>query len=340
MKVLITGGTGFLGGHLVEACVARGDEVTAVVRKASDLSHLKTLGSALTFAFGDLTDPETAVRVTQNQDVVIHSAARVYEYGSYRQFFDVNVKGTEYLLKAARRNGVKRFVYVSSPSVVAETRPQIFIDESYPIPKTFLNYYSRTKAMAEEKVLRANDEGLTTCAIRPRGVWGIRDYKGFLFLFVERLRAGKIRDISGGKEVLISLCHVDNAVQACLRACDSRAVGGKAYFITDETPVNLWGFINRLAREFDAPEVSKTLSPKLVATIACVVELIWKIPSLKNNRQPPITRYTASFLTNTSTFNIDRAKEDFGYAPGVDLEHGLAQLKKWVNENGGIDAFV
>lgn len=340
MKVLITGGAGFLGGHLVDACVARGDEVTAVVRRTSNLAHLASLGDAIALTFGDLTDPSVARRVTKGQDAVIHSAGRVCEEGSYRQFEAANVTATEYLLRAARENGVKRFVYVSSPSVVAEARDQCFIDESYPIPGTFLNYYSRTKAMAEQRVLQANGEGFRTCAIRPRGVWGTRDYKGFVFAFLKGLKAMKIRDISGGKEVLTSLCHVDNAVQACLLACDAHDAGGKAYFVTDETPVNVWAFINRLAREFGVPEVKGGVSPKAVKALVAAVELIWKIPGVRKRYAPPISRYTTGFLTHTSTFSIQRAKAELGYSPRMDLETGLAELKAWVAANGGIEAFL
>lgn len=166
MKVLVTGASGFLGGRLVRWLVADGGhDISILVRPTSDLRDLGET-TDLTLVYGDLTDPQSLARATEGIDVVIHSAARVDERGVRAQFVEENVTATTTLLDSARRNGVSRFVFISSPSALMEYDggDQIDIDESVPYPRRFLNLYSETKAAAEQAVLAANEPGFTTCA--------------------------------------------------------------------------------------------------------------------------------------------------------------------------------
>ncbi len=340
MNVLITGGAGFLGGHLVDACVERGDNVRVIVRKTSDLTHLSTLSDKIEIIYGDLTDPLVTATITKDIDIIFHSAARVVDFGSYTQFVSTNITATEYLLGSAQAHGVQKFIFVSSPSVVAEDRDQLNIDESYPLPTKFLNYYSETKARAEQLVLKANAPGFMTCAIRPRGIWGPRDKSGFIPKVLANLKAGKMKNLAGNKTVLASLCHVENAVHACLLAGLSNNTGGKAYFITDGENNDLWRLIDRLAQQYNLPPVKENINPIVLKSLVNICELIWMFPWPKNSYSPPVSRYKVGLITNSSTYNINRAKQDFGYVPRVDLNEGLEKLKQWVENNGGLDSFI
>lgn len=341
MRALVTGAAGFLGSHIVDACLARGDDVSALVRPSSDLSYLRTL-PAVTLTWGDLTDAASLEQATRGIEVVYHSAARVLDYGSRRDFHEANVAGTARLLEAARKNGVRRFVFVSSPSVVGDGRDQLDVDESHPYPASFLNLYSETKAEAEKLVLQANGPGIVTCAIRPRAVWGPRDRHGYMPKILARLAARRMRDLSGGRPVRASLCYCENAAQACVLAAVAPAsrAGGKAYFVTDREVVDVWEFMGVVARTFGVPPVGKKVSPAVLRIAVEIIHALWKIPALGHRRAPPVSRYSVSLLTRSSTYDTSAARRDLGYEPRVAQSEGLARLRAWVESIGGVAEYV
>ena len=339
MKALVTGASGFLGSHIVDACRAQGDAVRALVRSGSDLTYLETLPDVERIT-GDLTDSVSLVAAVSGCDVVFHAAARVTDVGSRRQFFEANVEGTQALLDAARLAGVPRFVFVSSPSVVATGDDQVCIDERTPYPERPMNLYCETKAEAERLVLAANAPGFTTCALRPRGVWGPRDYNGAIAKLLARMRAGRLPDLSGGRPVKADLCHCRNAAQACLRAARATDVGGKAYFVTDGEETDTWAFIRELAVTFGVTPPTRRIPPAILAALVAVAELLWRMPWLSARRSPPLSRYSVSLLARTSTYDIGAATRDLGYRPDVGREEGLRELVRWVEATGGLDAFL
>ncbi|MFI1303027.1 NAD-dependent epimerase/dehydratase family protein [Streptomyces sioyaensis] len=343
MKVLVTGASGFLGGHLVDRCLAEGHHVRALVRGTSDLSRLRAL-EGVELVHGALEDAESLRRAVAGVDVVHHSAARVVDFGTRAQFWQANVTGTEQLLEAARRAGARRFVFVSSPSALMPVRDgdRFDIDESVPYPDRFLNLYSETKAAAERRVLAADGPDFSTVALRPRGIWGPRDHSGFLPRLVGAMRAGRLPDLAAGKRVEVSLCHCDNAVTACLRAAAAPAerVGGKAYFIADRERTDLWAFLARLAGLFGALPPTRPLPPVVRDALAGAVDRLWQLPPLRARVAPPLSRYTVALLTRSTTYDTSAAARDFGYTADTDQETGLRQLTAWVESAGGVEAFV
>ncbi|MFC4063633.1 NAD-dependent epimerase/dehydratase family protein [Actinoplanes subglobosus] len=339
MKVLVTGASGFLGGHLAEAAVAAGDDVRALLRPGAALS-LDTGVDQIEPVPGDLSDPESLDVATRGVEVVYHSAARVTDHGSRAQFFGTNVAGTARLLAAARANGVRRFVFVSSPSAVMDGRDQVRIDESVPYPARYLNLYSESKAAAERLVLAANSPGFTTCALRPRGIWGPRDWHGFMPRMIAKLRAGRLPDLSGGRVVHASLCHVTNAVRACRLAAGSDDVGGRAYFVADAEVSDVWALTAQVARLFDATPPTRRVPPVLRDALVGAVETVWRIPYLRDRHSPPLSRYSIALLTRTGTYDTSAATRDFGYSPVIGQPDGLRQLRAWADSVGGVDAFT
>jgi 2-alkyl-3-oxoalkanoate reductase len=335
VKVLVTGASGFLGGHLVDECVRAGDQVRALVRNGSGLA-----GRDTDVVRGDLADEASLRAATRGVDVVYHSAARVTDHGSRAQFWDTNVAGTERLLRAARDNGVRRFVFVSSPSAVMDGSDQVDIDESTPYPKKFLNLYSETKAAAEQLVLAADGPGFTTCAVRPRGIWGPRDWHGFMPRLIAKMRAGKLPDLSGGRTVYASLCHCENAALACRLAARSDRVGGKAYFVADAERSDVWALVAEVAALFGTRPPARTVSPAVRDALVNTIEAVWRIPYLAHRYPPPLSRYSVALLTRSSTYDTGAAKRDFGYQPRVDQRTGLRRLKEWVDGIGGVEEFV
>ncbi|WP_033822334.1 NAD(P)-dependent oxidoreductase [Kitasatospora sp. MBT63] len=343
MKVLVTGASGFLGGHLVDGALRAGHEVRALVRPTSDLSRLRTV-PGLELAHGDLGDPQSLRRAVEGVEVVHHSAARVADFGTRAQFTAENVTGTERLLSAAREAGARRFVFISSPSALMgpDDGDRLGIDESTAYPERWLNLYSETKAAAERLVLAADRPGFTTVALRPRGIWGPRDRAGFLPKLLAGMLAGRLPDLSGGRRVLVSLCHSDNAVLAALLAAGAPAerVGGRAYFVADREQTDLWAFLTRLAALFGGTPPTRRIPPPLRDALVASVELLWRVTALAARREPPVSRYSVALLTRSTTYSTAAAERDLGYRAVTDQETGLRRLQEWVESIGGAEEFV
>ena len=340
MRVLITGASGFLGGHIADACVCRGDQVKVIIRNTSDTSSLKAHGNKISYVHGTIEDENACLEATSGVDIVFHAAARVLEQGHRKQFIETNVEATKKLIVAARRNQVKKFVFISSPSVVAEFNNQIHINETYPYPKKPLNYYCDTKALAEQYALSQNSKEMLITSIRPRGIWGIRDKTGFVPKLLYKMQQEKLQNLANGYPVYATLCHVSNVVHACLLAANSKQVGGKAYFITDGQEVEVWSFLNDLAHLFDIPPVTKNMNTYMAKSIAMICECVWKLPYLRKNVPLPLSMYALGLLSKTSTYDISRAKRDFGYQPITHKQVGFQELKTWVAHIGGFNEFT
>ncbi|WP_434447256.1 NAD-dependent epimerase/dehydratase family protein [Lentzea sp. E54] len=340
MRVLITGASGFLGGHVAEACHATGDEVRVLVRETSDVRHLAVL-SGVDLCVGDLTDRAAVRNAVRGVDVVHHVAALATGAGTARDHWDVNVAGTRSLLLESMAAGVRRFVHVSSPSVVMRDEDALGVTESARYPGRFLSEYCRTKAVAEQIVLSGNGPGFTTVAVRPRAVWGPRDRNGFLPRLLRLMRTGRLPDLSGGRRVLASTCHCRNAALACVQAAHAKAdaVGGKAYFITDETDVDVWEFLAEVAELFEVSPPGRQVPLSLMRPLARALDLVWRLPRLAR-RGAPLSRYSLALLTRHATYDTSAARTELGYQPVITRSEGLAELSDWVRELGGLDELL
>ncbi|MEC3918227.1 NAD-dependent epimerase/dehydratase family protein [Nocardia sp. CDC160] len=339
MKVLVTGASGFLGGALVRRLVRDTDhEVSILVRRTSNLRDLAPVLDRVHRVVGDLSDPESLERAVAGVDVVFHSAARVDERGTRAAFWAENTTATARLLAAAQAGGARRFVFISSPSALMDRDggDQIDIDESVPYPSRYLNHYCETKAAAERLVLKANSPEFTTCALRPRAIWGAGDRSGPIVRLLERAAAGTLPDLSFGREVYASLCHVDNIVEASILAAASENVGGKPYFIADAEQTNVWRFLGDVAEDLGYARPSRKLDPRLVTLVVEIIENLRRIPALATRWTPPLSRYSVAVMTRTGTYDTSAATRDFGYRPVMDRETGMAELKSWIREGGVI----
>ncbi|MGW4477900.1 NAD-dependent epimerase/dehydratase family protein [Rhodococcus triatomae] len=338
MKILVTGASGFLGGRLARRLVDDGEhDVSILVRRTSGLADLGDT-SAMRMVYGDLNDPESLALATRGIDIVVHSAARVDERGLRAQFERENVEATRVLLAAARDNGAGRFVFVSSPSVVMDRDggDLIGIDESAPYPTRFLNLYSETKAAAEQAVLAANADGFVTCALRPRAIWGPGDRTGPIVRLLGRARSGRLPNLSGGRDVYASLCHVDNIVDACVKAATSDRVGGRAYFVADAEVTNIWPYMAEVTRDFGFEMPDRTPDLRVVTALVRVLDTVWKIPYLATRWSPPLSMYVLALMSRSATFDTSAAARDFGYRPVVDRARGMDGFRTWVEEQGGL----
>lgn len=338
MKVLVTGASGFLGGRVARRLAADGEhQLILLVRPTSDLRELGEV-SSYELRYGDLTDPVSLVDAARGVDAVVHSAARVDERGSAEQFAAENVTATRVLLAAAHAAGAQRFVFISSPSALMsyDGGDQLGLDESAPYPDRYLNAYSATKAAAERAVLAASDSSFVTCALRPRAIWGAGDRSGPVVRLLARAQAGRLPNLSGGRTVLASLCHVDNVVDATVRALTAPDVDGKAYFLADDEVTDVWSYMAQVAGEFGFPLTRRSVDPARVAAVVRVLDRIWTVPPLARRVPPPLSMYVLALLTRSATFDTTAARRDLGYRPRIDRATGMAEFVSWVGAQGGL----
>lgn len=318
--VLVTGGTGFLGGRLVARLLAQGRAVTVLARTPSP--QLDALGVRFVRA---ALDDEPAVRAAcRGVETVFHVAAKVGVWGRREDFFRANVLGTRAILAGCREHGVPRLVYTSTPSVVYNGRDLAGADESLPLTTDCPSAYPLTKAIAEREVLAANSMPLRTVALRPHLVWGAGD-PHLVPRVLARARAGRLRIVGSGKN-RVDMVHVENAVDAhfAAEAALDGVAAGRAYFITNGEPVVLWEWINGLLSALGEPPVARRLSLGAASTLGAVCEGLWRALPLRG--EPPMTRFVASELAKDHWFSIAAARRDLGYAPRVGMAEGTAEL--------------
>jgi nucleoside-diphosphate-sugar epimerase len=338
MHALVTGGGGFLGGYIIEALVARGDRVRSFGR--GDYPQLREQG--VDVIRGDIRDNDALLAACARVDCVFHAAALPGIGMDREDYRTVNQVGTELLLANCRRQGVRRFVYTSSPSVVFAGRDQCGIDESAPYNFGWLRanraYYSESKACGEQVVLAANGQQMKTCALRPHLIWGPGDTH-LIPRLIARARSGRLWRVGDGTN-LVDITYVENAADAHLLAADALAVedsvaaakspAGKAYFISQGEPVNCWQWIDEILALVNLPPVRRSISLKTASRIGAACEAAYRLMRLK--REPPMTRFLAAQLATSHWFDISAARRDLGYRPRVSTIEGMQRLEKWLSQ--------
>jgi nucleoside-diphosphate-sugar epimerase len=323
MIALVTGGGGFLGSALVRRLVARGDTVRSLARQR--YVALDQLG--VRQYQGDVGDAGAVAIAVAGCDIVFHVAARAGIWGRYDDYYRTNVTGTVNVVASCCTHGVRRLVYTSSPSVVFNGRDMEGIDESVPYPAHHAAPYPRTKALAEQLVLRANSAALATVALRPHLIWGPGD-TNLIPRILTRARAGRLRRI-GKEPKRIDSIYIDNAADAHLLAADrlapGSAIAGKVYFLSQGQPVPLWDLVNRILAAAGLPPVTRTVPVWSAHLIGWVLEAAYGL--LGRAEEPPMTRFLAAELATAHWFNIAAARRDLGYEPRVSIDEGLRRLE-------------
>lgn len=321
MKALVTGGGGFLGGAIVRKLLARGDTVRSFTRSA--YPWLGELG--VEQIHGDLGHPADVTAAVRGCDVVFHVAAKAGVWGRYKDFYATNVVGTRNVIAACRQAGVSRLIYTSTPSVVHTGESLENATEDLPYATHFLAHYPATKAIAEMEVLAANGPDLKTVALRPHLIWGPGD-PHLIPRVLARAKAGKLRRV-GTKPVMVDVTYVDNAAEAHLNAADRiEHAAGKAYFISNGEPVELWEFLNRILVDSGIAPVTRSIPTSVAKIGAFSVESLYRL--LRLSAEPPTTRFVVSQLSTSHWYDITAAKRDLGYSPRVTVEEGLLMLKE------------
>ena len=333
MKMLVTGGGGFLGKAIVKQLLEGGHSVSTLCR--GEYPELRELGVEV--FRGDLADEQAVIKAAQGCDRIYHVAAKAGVWGSYNDFYKPNVVGTENILKACKAHQISKLIYTSTPSVIHAGGDVEGISESEPYPDHFETHYPATKAMAEQMVLDANGSDLQTVALRPHLIWGPED-NHLVPRIVDRAKRGKLKLVGGGLKLIDSV-YIDNAADAHILAGDrlgpNADCAGKAYFITQDAPIPSHVLINGILSAAGLGPVQKSVHPKVAYTAGAVLEGVYNLFAVKS--EPMMTRFVAKQLATAHWYDISAAKRDLGYHPNVDTHEGLRRLGAWFKQQGHQD---
>jgi nucleoside-diphosphate-sugar epimerase len=331
MHAVVTGSSGFVGKHVVSRLAESGVTVTAL-----DIASTGTNEANVTEKTVDLRDRESVKKALIGADVVYHAASRVQtrKTGS-DEVFDINVGGTQNLLDSCSELEIRKFVYVSSASVVYGGSDIEKGDEYLPYPTSFHAPYAESKMKAEAMVLRENDRrGVYTCAVRPHIVFGPGD-KRFFPAVLGRAKAGKLKAYVGDPKKLSDFTYIDNLVDGLVLAADALGAGGKAngqaYFVTNGEPTPFWEFVGKLLDGVGYARPTFRVPFPIAFTTAAIREAVDAIRGIPTSEES-LTRFTIRYLTTHHYFTHQKATADLGYKPRVSLDEGIRrtidQLKR------------
>ena len=322
MNILVTGGNGFVGRHVVSALQVRGERVRVLALPGEDADWLAERGIAV--YRGDIREPDTLVAPMQGVDGVLHLAAMMDVWRSLEHYRAANVGGTENVCRAALEAGVGRVVHMSSSSVygMALGRPA---DEGFPLAP-FRDPYPVTKAAADRAVQRMiREDQLPAVIIRPDQIFGPGDHLHF-GRRAERLLAGRGVIVGSGENAL-PFVYVSDAVQGLLLALDSEDAVGQAYNITNDRPLTQREFLNAIADELGVGRPRLQIPYRALYAAGYAAERL--ATATRGWRRPPITRLGVAFFGTDSRYAIGKARRELGYVPRVGLREGVALAAAW-----------
>lgn len=325
-QFVVTGGSGFVGKALCLALVKRGYNVISISRR--DVPELRAQG--VTVLQQDLLEGLGPLKEYLPQtSAIFHTAAKVGMWGRYSEFLAANVGVTEKLLRAAKKYQVGRFIYTSSPSVIADGSDLCGVSEEIPYPKHYEAFYPQTKAGAEQLVLNCHDTaGLRTIALRPHLIFGPGD-TNLIPAILEKAQKGRLVRVGDGSN-LTDVTFIEDCVQAHLDAFDALLTnpeaGGRAYFISQGEPVKLWEWINDVLACFGEPPITRSIPVWFASLVAGLCETWASITG--STREPALTRFLVSEMATSHFFDLTAACQELGYKPKYTVQEALEKTKE------------
>jgi len=320
--VLVTGASGFLGSHVARSMAGKGFRVRAMARCPGDIQRLGELGVEV--VPGDLEDVPSLATAVAGQQLVVHTAGRVSDWGPREEFWSANVRGTASLISACQSAGVERLVHLSSLTVLGLPRDGRVVDESAPVAVPARgDHYSESKAAGERLVMDAHGRcGLATTVIRPGAIWGPGD-PSVVPRIVTLLRRGIMPAIEQGGN-LLGLSHVENLAEGVVLVVGTPAASGQLYHLTDGEEITARQAIDALAEVIGVRPPRVSLPYWAVHSLAAVVE---GAARLLGRASPPfLTRYGVRFVACNCRYDITKARRELGYRPLVSFRQGITRL--------------
>jgi|GEM_PF-6518 len=315
LKILVTGGTGFVGSHLARVLDAAGHQVTICGRNRY---RYPLYGTGIHLRELDLSDRAAAVEVCRGQQLVFHAGAKSSPWGTREEFRASNVEGTRNVVAGCLQHRIRRLIHVSSTAIHFEFRDKLGIRDDARLPSVFCCEYAESKAASEAVIAEAVTQGLDAVVIRARAVFGPGD-NALLPRLIAAARKRRLRQIGDGRNQ-IDMTYIDNLLLGLILAA-GRGRAGQICTITNDEPVLLWPLLRTVlnALKIDCP---LRRVPRFVADLAAramEVSHRWR----KKPGEPVMTRYAAGLLSHHQTFDLSEAKTKLGYAPIVSMAEGV-----------------
>ena len=326
MKILLTGATGFLGYRTLEKLIEQ-VEIEKIIatgrtlKKSHQIDHPK-----VEYRLGNLVNREFVDGIVKEVDHIIHAAALSSPWGKNEEFVNANVLSQQNLIASAKHHSIKKYIFISTPSMYFELKDKFNIKESDPLPAKFINEYARTKRDAE---IILEKSGIPYVILRPRALTG----RGDTVIMPRLIRAydvGRLKIIGDGENTadLTSVANVADAIVLSLNA-NQHAINN-TYNITNGAPVKLWDSIADVLRQLDKEPPTKKVSFVVVKFVAQLMELKSRATNMK---EPALTKYGVGTLAKSLTMDISKAQELLGYEPKVSTEEAIVEFVKWYMAN-------
>jgi 2-alkyl-3-oxoalkanoate reductase len=329
-RAFVTGATGLLGSHLAERLTAQGFRVRALVRAGRRTDFLDSLGVEV--ARGDLTDPTACAAAVADQALVFHCAAKVGDWGKWREFQTGCIEATSTLAQAASRAGVDRFIHISSTSAYGHpTDRETPIDETFPLGQNvwIFDYYTRSKVDCERLLWQMADSGLPLTVIRPSWLFGERDRTTAPRL-VREFRQGRMMVVGKGDNPL-SAVYAGIVADGAILAARDPGSAGEAYNITSHGRITQREFLNLFADALAVPRISKQVPYGLAFTGGFLLEMQDRL--LQRSRPPRVTRYGAWLLGRHLEYSTVKARRRLGWQPSIGYDESIKRTVRWLQDD-------
>jgi nucleoside-diphosphate-sugar epimerase len=319
-RILITGASGFLGGAIARSKQLKGQSLILNGRTFTDRSLFK-YGQVLK---GDLCSNSTLHQLKDEDiDIIINCASKSSPWGSYGAFHKANVVSQENLISFAEAKKVKKYIYISSPSILFDYSDQLNIPNNRKAPASFVNAYAKTKYIAEQKL---KESSLNYIILRPRAIIGAKD-RVIMPRLINAVAAGRLKIFGNGLNV-VDLTPLNNLVNLiCKLTLQSTHLPDKAYNISNGKAIPLWPYINDTLEQLGYPKVRKKVNRRLGLAIGHSIELYHRW--FKPEKEPLLTKYSVGTLSYSFSFNIEEARKELNYEPRQTIEEALGEFIRW-----------
>lgn len=320
MTVLVTGAGGFLGSHVTELLLERGEQPRLLIHQSDRLSGIRA--SDVDLRIGHVSDGGALAGVLRGVDRVVHCAARTGPWGAEAEYVRINVRGLETLVRAAMAAGVERVVHVSSITVHGnDVRGEA--DEESPL-RSEPNPYSRSKVAGERLLQRLiREERAPVTIVRPGWIYGPRDTASFARL-AGRVGEGRMILVGPGDNHL-PLIYARDAAQGVLLAAETPRAEGRSYLLVNDELVTQRQFLTAIATELDARPPTRRVSYGVAVALGALAERFGRL----TRTRPPVMRYGLQLLGGENRFDVTRARRELSFEPEVNVAEGVRLSVQW-----------
>lgn len=322
MKAIVTGGTGFLGDHLVRNLLENGWHVIVLARNVKNEKWIDS--EYVEYRAVDIVDSISLDAVFESVHVVFHCAALSSVWGKYKDFYNVNVVGTKNVVASCEKYNVSKLIYVSSTSVYFDFKDEGYINESHSISSRFANDYARTKYLGEQEVLNHNGK-INVVIIRPRGIVGDGD-KSIMPRLIRVAQKGYFPLFYKG-EALVDVTYVKNVVEGLMLCAKVNHINREIFNISNDQPMKVKDLLDLVFKNKDVKYLK--LPYKIVFLFAWLLEYFSK---LFDGGEPKLTMYGVGLLAHTQVLDITKAKQILGYSPIYSIEDAVDKYLEWEND--------